>query len=140
MASLRWTTPPSPTMSHLRTLQDDQGKVVALADFMASSHVPEGPPNQWLYTHVTHGIVEPDGKTIQSRFPALGLSDGKRGVSIRLAFFPERWHLVQGAKLPSLVQVAGSSTFLACRMNRSGERLVNDKPGTGHLLRLGQVV
>jgi hypothetical protein len=90
-------------MSHLRILRDDQEQIVAIADFMSASPSPPGHPlNKWLYTFVTHGLIAPDGKKVQNRFPALALADGKGGTSIRLAFFPERWGLVRGTTLPAL--------------------------------------
>jgi len=100
---LRWITPPSPVMAHLRVLTDpDSVQHYVLMDFMAPPPPDEfkSTPNMWLAGHVTHGVVGPSGPK-QSRLPALGLTDGKGRFAARLAFIhPEQWALFRGMTLP----------------------------------------
>jgi hypothetical protein len=109
-SNLRWETPGSPVMAHLRILTDGITRFL-IADFTNPPAPPGYPASVWLFSHVTHGVVGPEGTT-RLRLPAIGLTDGRGRISVRLAILAtERWDDLRGAALPPIVEPGRQINF-----------------------------
>jgi hypothetical protein len=100
---LRWVTPASPVLANLRTLTDGT-RTLALLDLIQRS-VPDeykSHPPQWLYTHTTHVIEQPE-RTIRLSMPAVGFADGHGAILFQVGIpDPIAWARLRGTTLPPL--------------------------------------